>query len=60
MKYKFVKLEQSFWSGKPKGNYEEIIHEHAREGWRLVQIFAPPRSSAGKAEYSVIFEKSEE
>ena len=41
MEYIFVKLEPGFFSGNPKGDYKEIIKEHAREGWRLVQIFAP-------------------
>jgi hypothetical protein len=58
MEYKFVKLEPSFFSGRPKGDYKEIINEQAREGWRLVQIFAPPVGNAGKATYyEIIFEK---
>jgi hypothetical protein len=61
MEYKFVKLEPSFFSDKPDVNYKEIIQEHAREGWRLVQIFAPPSGGFGKSEYfEIIFEKSEE
>ena len=61
MEYKFVKLEPGFFSDKPKGDYREIINEHAREGWRLVQIFSPPTGGFGKAEYfEIIFEKSEE
>ena len=61
MEYKFVKLEPSFFSGNFKGDYREIINEHAREGWRLVQIFAPGIGVAGKASYfEIIFEKAEE
>ena len=61
MDYKFMKLEPGFWSDKPKGDYKEIIQDYAREGWRLVQIFAPPIGPAGKAEYfEIIFEKPEE
>ena len=59
LEYKFVKLELGFWSGKPKENYREIINEHAREGWRLVQIFAPGTGPFGFASYfEIIFEKS--
>ena len=59
MEYKFVKLELGFFSDKPKGDYHDIINEHAREGWRLVQIFAPGTGPAGKASYfEIIFEKS--
>ena len=61
MEYIFVKLEPGFFSGNPKGDYKEIIKEHAREGWRLVQIFAPGTGPAGIASYfEIIFEKTEE
>jgi hypothetical protein len=61
MEYKFVRLKQGFFSDKPKGDYKEIIREHAREGWRLVQIFAPSTGNMGRASYfEIIFEKSEE
>jgi hypothetical protein len=26
---------------RDRNAYEEVVHEHARDGWRLVQIFAP-------------------
>ena len=35
--YKFVKLNPRLKSE----DYQPIILEHAREGWRLVQVFAP-------------------
>jgi len=61
LEYKFVRLELGSWSGKPKGDYREIINEHAREGWRLVQIFAPATAGPGRATYfEIIFEKPEE
>ena len=60
MEYKFVKLEPGFFSDKPKGDYREIINEHAREGWRLVQIFSPSTGNFGISEYfEIIFEKPE-
>ncbi|MBC8080698.1 MAG: DUF4177 domain-containing protein, partial [Gorillibacterium sp.] len=31
--YKFVRVGVSGWSGKPKEDYYEIVHEHARQGW---------------------------
>ena len=59
MEYKFLTLALGFFSDKPKGDYHDIINEHAREGWRLVQIFAPGTGPAGKASYfEIIFEKS--
>ena len=35
--YKFIMVGKD---KKSKG-YQELILEHAKEGWRLVQIFAP-------------------
>jgi Domain of unknown function (DUF4177) len=35
-----------------------IVHEHARDGWRLVQIFAPGVAVFGAAKYyELIFER---
>lgn len=43
---------------KPNEDYHDVIEEHARNGWRLVQIFAPAISGYGAAKfYELIFEK---
>ncbi|MCP4217324.1 MAG: DUF4177 domain-containing protein [bacterium] len=58
--YKFVNLERSFFSvkGALKDDYHQIIHQHAAEGWRLVQIFAPAPHGYGKLNrFEMIFEK---
>ena len=58
--YKFVKLDvdKGFWTKKPSESYQETIRQHARQGWRLVQIFAPRVSGYGVAPYiELIFEK---
>jgi Domain of unknown function (DUF4177) len=35
------------------------VHEHARDGWRLVQIFAPGVAAFGAAKYyELIFERA--
>src|SRR5688500_16704144 len=41
--YKFVRLGEGMWGAKSEANqsYQNQIHEHARDGWRLVQVFAP-------------------
>jgi hypothetical protein len=57
--YKFVRLEQdkSWFTGAtlPSDSacqsYQDVVHEHARLGWRLVQIFAPGLSVYGMAAY---------
>ncbi|HDR7708310.1 TPA: DUF4177 domain-containing protein [Bacillus cereus] len=58
--YKFVKVELhwGFTRSKPAEDYQEIIQEHARNGWRFVQIVTPTISSSGQPEYfDLIFEK---
>jgi hypothetical protein len=51
----------SAWFGvsdKARNAYEEIVHEQARDGWRLVQIFAPGVAAFGAAKYyELIFER---
>lgn len=56
--YKFVKIELTTWSSKPKVEYHEIIHQNALEGWRLVQIFDPSTKGYGSSAYfELIFER---
>ena len=35
--YKFVRVDK----GTEEKKYQRIVHDHALEGWRLVQILAP-------------------
>jgi hypothetical protein len=48
LKYKFVKIELKggFRGSTPKEDYYGIVEPHAAEGWRLVEIFTPPRGGA--------------
>ncbi|MBS4213751.1 MULTISPECIES: DUF4177 domain-containing protein [Neobacillus] len=56
--YKFERIELSKLSGKPKEDYHEIIQQNAKNGWRLVQIFAPGIAAYGSAAYyEAIFER---
>ncbi len=58
--YKFVRLGEG-WLGvrkEAKEEYQQVIHDHAQEGWRLVQIFAPGIGGYGAAKYyEIIFER---
>ena len=58
--YKFVRMGEG-WLGVKKSakmDYQQVVHEHARQGWRLVQIFAPGTGGYGMAKYyELIFEK---
>ena len=63
LKYKFVtiELDRGLLTRKPARDYHAVIEEHARLGWRLVQIFAPPVYGYGKAVfYELIFESVNE
>jgi hypothetical protein len=53
---------QGGWSGENlKHSYHEIVEQHAADGWRLVQIFAPATSGVGKAVYfELLFERPTE
>jgi hypothetical protein len=58
--YKFVRLGEGLLSvrGEGRRTYQEVIQKHAREGWRLVQIFAPGIGAYGAAKYyEIILEK---
>ena len=41
-----------------KANHHELIDEHAKKGWRLVQVLPLYYNSNGKpTEYEIIFER---
>lgn len=59
--YKFVRLEGSIFGSlkKPEQEYQNVIHEHAKKGWRLVQIFSSPGDSGMRIRYyEIILERS--
>ena len=60
--YRFVRIEVEYNAFATKHklpkDYHEVIDTHAKEGWRLVQVFAPPVLGQGLAEYfELIFER---
>jgi hypothetical protein len=58
--YKFVRLgEGIIWvKSVAKETYKKVIDEYAKNGWRLVQIFAPSLSFYGITRfYELIFER---
>jgi hypothetical protein len=56
--YKFVseKLKGHLLSGA-EPTYRESIVEHARDGWRLVQVFAPVGGVGPSGGVDLIFER---
>ena len=60
---KFVKIElkMGFSRYAPQEDYHEIIQNLSKEGWRLVQVFAPGTRGVGLASYfELIFERPSE
>ena len=57
--YRFERLDMKFLSTVPQRDYHEVIERYAREGWRLVQIFAPAsvRSGGASGFFELIFER---
>ena len=51
--YKFVRLGEGWLSvsKEARATYQDVIAEHAKDGWRLVQVFAPGLGSYGSAKY---------
>jgi Domain of unknown function (DUF4177) len=53
----FVRLGQYWGSAmigmrdRTRDIYKEVIHEHVRNGWRIVQIFASGIAAFGAANY---------
>jgi hypothetical protein len=51
--YQFVRIGEG-WMGVKKQamrEYPQLVEQYAREGWRLVQIFAPGTGAYGMAAY---------
>jgi hypothetical protein len=62
--YKFVRLGEGHVSAlfgpqtKARQSYQDVVHEQAEDGWRLVQIFAPGVAAFGAARYyELVFER---
>ena len=51
--YMFIRLGEGTLGVKrtAKEHYQEIIQQHARDGWRLVQIFSPSTGAYGASQY---------
>lgn len=64
--YKFVRVGEYRGSAlfgvrdSEREAYQDVVHDHARQGWRLVQIFAPGTAAFGAARYyELIFERAQ-
>ncbi len=60
--YRFERVDEGWMLGvgsvKGQAEYRRVVRKHARDGWRLVQVFAPSFGSFGAAKYiELIFER---
>ena len=58
--YTFVRLGEGMLSVRKaaRNTYQDVILQHAQEGWRLVQIFAPGIGVYGAPKYyELVFER---
>ena len=58
--YKFIRIGEGCLGVKSNADaeYQQVIQEHALDGWRLVQVFAPSIGSYGCSKYfEVILER---
>ena len=58
--YEFVRLGEGWFAARREARrrYRDVIAEHARQGWRLVQVFAPGTGAYGAAKFfELIFER---
>ena len=56
--YKFVKVKFSGFKLKPEEDYQVMVNNYAREGWRLIQILTPPTVGYGTmGYYEFVFER---
>ncbi len=58
--YKFIRIGEGWFHAKCMviGQYQQVIQDHARDGWRLVQVFAPGMGAYGAAKYfEIILER---
>lgn len=56
--YKFIKVKFSGFKLEAKEDYEAIVNDYAREGWRLMQVLTPPTIGYGTmGYYEFVFER---
>lgn len=58
--YEFVRVGEGMFGVRQAAvdEYQDAIRQYAAEGWRLVQVFAPPTTGHGRAPFiEIIFER---
>lgn len=56
-----MKVNLSSFKHTPEQDYHSVVYEHEKEGWELVQIFAPGIKSYGMPSfYELIFKRKKD
>lgn len=56
--YKFVKVNLRGFKSKPEEDYQAMVSNYAKEGWRLMQVLTPPTVGYGTiGYYEFVFER---
>lgn len=56
--YKFVKVKLSGFKLEAVEDYEVMVNNYAKEGWRLIQVLTPSTTGYGIAGYyEFVFER---
>ncbi len=56
--YKFVKVDFKGFKLTPEEDYQAVVGNYAKEGWRLIQVLTPPTGGYGTlGYYEFVFER---
>lgn len=56
-----TRARKGMFNRNPVNDYHEVIENRARQGWKLIQVLAPPLKGYGKASFfELIFERKVE
>lgn len=60
--YRFIRLGEGRFNVRKvaRETYQDIVEHYARDGWRLVQIFAPDLTFGAAKYYELVFERRRE
>ncbi|MEB2281099.1 DUF4177 domain-containing protein [Lysinibacillus xylanilyticus] len=59
--HKFVKIQLSTWKLTPEEDYHKVVYDNEKEGWELVQIFAPGITGHGTPSFfELIFKRKKD
>ncbi len=59
--HKFVKIQLSSFKLTPEEDYHKVVFDYEKEGWELIQIFAPGTKGTGfPSFFELIFKRKKD